>query len=143
MDLFETQRGPYTISTDPARLDAARIHRWLSQEAYWAHTRSLETVQRSLEHSLCFGVYCGDEQVGLARVVTDYATFAWLCDVFIAREHRGQGLGAWLIETITTLPELRNMLLLLATRDAHGLYERHGGFAPLHAPERWMERRRA
>jgi GNAT superfamily N-acetyltransferase len=85
-------------------------------------------------------VYAGDAQVGLARVVTDYATFAWLCDVFILEPHRGQGLGKWLIECVVAHPWLQGLLFLLGTRDAHGLYRRYGGFEPMQVPQRWMLR---
>ena len=140
MNIFEQQRGQYTISTDSSRLDLAVIHDYLDGESYWAQGRPLDVMQRALEHSLCFGVYAGDEQVGLARVVTDYATFAWLCDVFILESHRGQGLGKWLIESVVVHPELQGLLFMLATRDAHGLYQRYGGFEPLQGVERWMVR---
>jgi GNAT superfamily N-acetyltransferase len=131
----------YRISTDRSRLDVPFIHHWLCTESYWAQGRPLETVQRSIENSLCFGVYDGDQQVGFARVVTDYVTFAWLCDVFIAGSHRGRGLGKWLIETITAQPGLVNLKnFILATRDAHGLYRNHGGFETLQNPDRWMAR---
>ena len=140
MSLVEHQRGEYTISTDPSRLDLDAIHGYLSGESYWAQGRPLDVMQRALEHSLCFGVYAGDEQVGLARVVTDYATFAWLCDVFILEAHRGQGLGKWLIESVVAHPRLQGLLFTLATRDAHGLYQRYGGFEPMQVLERWMLR---
>jgi GNAT superfamily N-acetyltransferase len=98
-------------------------------------------VQRSIEHSLCFGVYAGGEQAGFARVVTDYATFAWLCDVFILEAYRGRGLSKWLVETIVAYPDLAGLRrFLLATRDAHSLYQHYGGFTPLQAPDRWLER---
>jgi GNAT superfamily N-acetyltransferase len=135
----EYQRGEYTISTDPARLDVDAILGFLSGSSYWAHGRTLQVTQRSIQHSLCFGVYAGGTQAGFARVVTDYATFAWLCDVFILPEHRGNGLGKWLVETIATYPALRGpKLFVLATRNAHELYRRYGGFTELAAPERWM-----
>lgn len=138
---FEVRRGEYLISTDRARLDVDLISTFLSERAYWAPGRPRAVVERSLANSLCFGVYAGAAQAGLARVVTDYATFAWVCDVFILEAHRGQGLSKWLIETVVAHPELQGLRrMLLATRDAHGLYQRHGGFAPLHAPERWLER---
>jgi GNAT superfamily N-acetyltransferase len=141
MPHIEHRRGDYSISTDPARLDVDLIYRFLSQSSYWAQQRPLATVQTSLEHSLCFGVYDGSQQqVGLARVVTDRATFAWLCDVFILESHRGQGLGKWLIECVVAHPDLQRGLFILATQDAHGLYERYGGFSPMTAPERWMVR---
>ena len=135
-------RGAYTISTDPARLDVGFIHDYLANTSYWAQGRPLEVVRKSLDNSLCFGVYLGAEQVGLARVVTDYTTFAWLCDVFIVEAHRGHGLGKWLIECIVTHPDLAGLKqMILATRDAHELYRRYGGFEGLPSPERWMIRR--
>ena len=139
---MEHRRGDYTISTDRAKLDLEFIHRFLSQSSYWAEGRSLAVVRRSIEHSLCIGVYGDEQQVGLARVVTDYATYAWLCDVFVAEPHRGQGLGKWLIETVVSLPELEGLrLFMLATRDAHGLYREYGGFLPVDKPEKFMLRR--
>ena len=139
---MECHRDIYTISTDRARLDLAAIHEFLSQRSYWAQGRPLEVMRTAIEHSLCFGVYDGTRQVGFARVVTDYATFAWLCDVFILESHRGQGLGKWMIETVAAHPDLQGKrLLILATRDAHELYRRYGGFQPLDAPERWMIKR--
>jgi GNAT superfamily N-acetyltransferase len=135
-------RAGYTISSDKSRLDVALIHDYLSRRSYWAEGRPLEVVRRSIEHSLCFGVYGPDGQVGFARVVTDCATFAWLADVFILEEHRGRGLGKWLIETAVAHPDLQGLkLFLLATRDAHELYRRYGGFEALPKPERWMVRR--
>jgi GNAT superfamily N-acetyltransferase len=138
----EWRRGEYLISTDPSMLDVEVVHAFL-QRSYWASERPLETVKRSIEGSLNFGLYHGQErhQVGFARVVTDFATFAWLCDVFIDEAHRGQGLGVWLMETVVEYPELRCLRLwMLGTRDAHGLYEKFG-FTPLSAPERWMQKR--
>jgi GNAT superfamily N-acetyltransferase len=140
MTVTEYQRGNYIISTDKTRLNLNLIHEFLSQRSYWAQGRSLATVQNSIEHSLCFGVYNDTQQVGFARVVTDYATFAWLCDVFILETHRGKNLGKWLIECVTAHPDLQG-LFVLATRDAHELYRRYGGFEDLSAPERWMARR--
>ncbi len=137
----QARRGPFLISTDKSRLDVPLLSYWLGEVSYWAKGRSPETVQRSIEDSLCFGVYDAETQVGFARVVTDYATFAWLCDVFIAETHRKHGLGKWLIETITAQPELKKLhLFILATRDAHELYRRYGGFEALQAPERLMAR---
>jgi GNAT superfamily N-acetyltransferase len=132
-------RGEYTISTDPEKLQLEAIHAALSR-TYWAQNRSRDTVARSLAHSLCFGVYHGDAQIGLARVVTDHAVFAYLCDVYILETHRGQGLGKWLMHVLTTHPDMVGIRrMLLATRDAHGLYEQVG-FKGLRNPERWMER---
>jgi GNAT superfamily N-acetyltransferase len=141
-DSFSADRGDYTISADPARLDVGFVHDWLANVSYWAQGRPLEVAQKALENSLCFGVYRGAEQVGLARVVTDYATFGWLCDVFITEAHRGRGLGKWLIECVVSHPDLAGLKqIVLATRDAHELYRRYGGFTSLPAPERWMIRR--
>jgi GNAT superfamily N-acetyltransferase len=137
----EYHRDNFTISTDPARLDITVIHGFLSTGSYWAQTRPLEVVQRSIENSLNFGVYDGDRQVGFARVVTDYATFAWVCDVFILPEQRQCGLGKWLVECVVNHPDLKPLRrLLLATRDAHELYRKYGGFTPLVNPDRWMEK---
>ena len=122
-------------------LDLDAVHGFL-QRSYWAAERPLETVKRSVEGSLNFGLYQAEDrrQVGFARVVTDFATFAWLCDVFIDEAHRGQGLGVWLMETVVEHPELRCMRLwMLGTRDAHGLYEKIG-FTPLSVPEKWMQK---
>jgi GNAT superfamily N-acetyltransferase len=137
----EWRRGEYVISTDPSMLDLDVVHGFL-QRSYWASERPLETIKRSVEGSLNFGLYRAKHrrQVGFARVVTDFATFAWLCDVFIDEAHRGQGLGVWLVETVVEHPELRCMRLwMLGTRDAHGLYEKIG-FTPLSAPEKWMQK---
>lgn len=138
-------RDDYLISTDRAHLNIALVHDYLSNQTYWATGRKLEVVRRSLENSLCFGLYqtsAGEEatQVGFARVVTDYATFAWLADVFVLEEHRGRGLGKWLMDVIMAHPDLQGFRRwVLATKDAHELYQRVG-FRELHRPERWMER---
>jgi GNAT superfamily N-acetyltransferase len=131
------------ISTDHTRLDIAYIHRYLSEECYWAIGRSRTVVEKSIANSLNFGVYDGDRQIGFARVVTDYATFAWLCDVFIDAAYRGQGLGKRLVAAVIADPELQGLRnFILATRDAHALYRQYGGFEPLAAPDRWMARPR-
>ena len=129
------------VSTDATRLDDGRIHRWLSEDAYWSLGRSLEVVARSIEHSLNFGAYDErGEQVGYARVVTDHATFAWLCDVYVDPSSRGKGVGNALLEAVTAqLSPLRLSRTLLATADAHSLYERYG-FKPLRHPDRFMAR---
>jgi GNAT superfamily N-acetyltransferase len=138
----EYRQGDYIISTDRSRLDIAQIHEYLSQHAYWALGRPQEVTERAIENSLCFGVYAGEEQVGFARVVTDYATFGWLCDVFILGAWRGRGLAKWLVETIVAHPALTGLKqILLATRDAHELYRNYGGFRAMEQPERWMVRR--
>jgi len=132
------------VSADPSRLDVARIHRWLSEDAYWSLGRTREVVERSIEHSLNFGAYDdAGEQVGYARVVTDHATFAWLCDVYVDPSARGAGVGTALLEAVNAhLAGYRLSRTLLATADAHPLYERYG-FAPLASPTRFMERRPA
>jgi GNAT superfamily N-acetyltransferase len=136
----EWRRDEYTISTDRERLNASLIHNFLSNRAYWAKGRSLEVVKRAIGHSLNFGVYKDGEQIGFARVVTDYATFAWLADVFIVDEYRGRGLSKWLIEVIVSHQQLQGFRRwVLATKDAHELYRRFG-FAELKEPARWMER---
>ncbi len=137
---YEWQQGDYIISTDNIRLDIRIIHDFISNQSYWAQGRPLETVQRALDHSLNFGLYKSDQQVGFARVVTDYATFGWIADVFVLSEHRGQGLSKWLMEVILSHRDLQGFRRwVLATKDAHSLYARFG-FIALHRPERWMER---
>jgi GNAT superfamily N-acetyltransferase len=128
----------YVISTNPERIQPDAVCEDLSG-TYWAAGRPREVVKRSLRESLCFGLYHGDRQVGLARVVTDRATFAWLCDVYVNEDHRGRGLGKRLLEAVVAHPDLAGLhRILLATRDAHGLYERYG-FKGLAAPGHWME----
>jgi GNAT superfamily N-acetyltransferase len=138
---MQWERGEYLISTAPERLDLDVIHRFLSEESYWAPGVEREVVARSIENSLCFGLYHGDVQVGFARVVTDRAAFAWLADVFVLPAHRGRGLGKWLVETVLAHPDLRGLRrFMLGTADAHSLYERYG-FGPVDQA-RTMERRR-
>ena len=128
---MEWQRGEYLISSDPARMDIDSVHRFLSDEAYWSPGVPEDVVRRAIAGSIVFGLYHGSEQVGLARVVSDRATFAWLCDVYVLREHRGHGLGKWLMECVKAHPDLQGLRRwLLATRDAHGLYEQFG-FEPV------------
>jgi GNAT superfamily N-acetyltransferase len=138
--LPEWQRGEFTISSDNLFLQIETIHKFLSEESYWAKERTREQTQKAIENSLSFGVYKGEKQIGFARVVTDYATFAYIGDVFILDEFRGRGLSKWLMETIVNHPDLQNLRRwILATRDAHELYEKFG-FRELKAPERWMEK---
>jgi GNAT superfamily N-acetyltransferase len=135
----EWRQGEYLISTDRRRLDLAVIHGFLTT-SYWAAGIPLETVERSIEHSLAFGVYKEDKQVGFARVITDYATFAYIGDVFILEEYRGQGLSKWLMQVIADHPKLQGLRRwILITRDAHRLY-RKTGFRELKDPERYMEK---
>jgi GNAT superfamily N-acetyltransferase len=138
LQIIETHRDPFTISTDPARLDIDAVCDFLTR-AYWAKGRPRERTERALANSLVFGLYEGEKQIGLARVVSDYAVFAYLCDVFIHEEYRAHGLGKWLIETVMSHPDLQGLRRwTLATRDAHGLY-RQFGWDDLQSPDRWME----
>jgi len=137
---MRVRKGEYEIDTDKRRIDIAAVHRFLSQESYWAANRTLEQTLTAIENSLCFGMYKGREQVGFARVITDKATFAYLGDVFIVSAHRGTGLSKWLMKTIIEQPDMQGLRRwLLATRDAHGLYKQFG-FAGVVYPERWMEK---
>ena len=136
--LIEAERGDYTISTDPAQLDFGAVHAYLTR-CYWSPGISRELVERAAEHSLCFGLYRGQEQVGYARVINDRTTFAYLCDVYVLEEHRGHGLAVWMMEVITAHPDLQGLRrFVLITRDAHELYRKFG-FTPLARPEGWME----
>ena len=135
---MEVTRGQYSISTEPRRLDIDAIHAFLSR-SFWAEGIPKELVAKAIANSLCFGLFDGPSQVGFARVVTDRATFAYLCDVYVLESHRGGGLGKWLIETVMAHPDLQGLRRFqLVTRDAHGLYSRHGFAGPRH-PERYME----
>jgi GNAT superfamily N-acetyltransferase len=123
--------SPYTISTDKARLDLGVIHQFLSQESYWAKNIPLELVQKAIDNSLCFGVYDNSQQVGFARVVTDYATIAYLSDVFILPSHRGRGLSKKLVQCIQEHPDLQGLRRwILITRDAQDLYAQFGYVNP-------------
>ena len=134
----EWRRGDFAVSDDPARLDKATVVRFITG-SYWAEGIPQATMQRAIAHSLCFGLYEGDKQVGFARVVTDRATFGYLCDVFVEESHRGGGLGQWLVECVLQHPELQGLRRLsLMTRDAHTLYERFG-FKPMADPTRYLE----
>ncbi len=134
------QTEPFEISTDKQRLEIETIHRFLADESYWAKTRTLEQTKTAIQNSLCFGGYLDDRQVAFARVVTDFATFAYVGDVFVLSEFRGRGLGKLLMDAVVSHPELQGLRRwLLATRDAHGLYEPFE-FSPLKFPDRWMEK---
>lgn len=129
----------FSISTDQNLLDFEMIYRYLDQESYWAKGIPPDRLRRAIENSLCFGVYHQQQQIGLARVVTDKATFAYICDVFVLDDYRGQGLSKWLMQTIRAHPDLQGLRRWsLATADAHGLYQQFG-FTPITKPERWME----
>ncbi len=137
--VHEWRQGAYVVSTDRDRLDLAVIHGFLTT-AYWSPGIPLAVVERAIEHSLVFGLYEERSQIGFARVVTDRATFAYVCDVFVLDAYRGRGLGTWLIESVMAHPELQGLRQwILATRDAHDLY-RKVGFTPLKHPERLMHR---
>jgi GNAT superfamily N-acetyltransferase len=134
----EWRREEYLISTDKRLLDLSVIHGFLTK-SYWAAGIPLEVVGRSIEHSLAFGLYNGARQIGFARVITDYATFAYLADVFVLEEFRGRGLGEWLIEAVMSHTQLQGLRRwMLVTRDAHGLY-RKSGFEDLKRPASIME----
>lgn len=138
--LTETHPSGYQLSTDPARLDVAAIHRWLSEESYWARHIPRATVERAIAHSLNFGLYAPDGHLaGYCRVISDYTTFAWLCDVFVLPEHRGRGLSKWLVQHTLAHPDLQHLRrYMLGTWDAHGLYQQFG-YSPVARPERLME----
>lgn len=136
--ILEVHRDDFTISTDPARLDHDAIADML-ERSYWARGRPRERLERALANSLVFGIYQGERQIGLARIISDYAVFAYLCDVFIHEDYRAHGLGKWLMQTIHSHPDLQGLRRwTLVTRDAHGLY-RQFGWHSLERPENWME----
>lgn len=130
--------GTITVDTDKSRLDIPLIHRFLSG-SYWAAGIPFDVVERSVRNSLCFGLYEDGRQIGFARIITDHATFAFLCDVFVLESHRGRGFARKLMSEVTAHPSLQGLRRwVLATRDAHTLYEKYG-FKRLAAPDRWME----
>lgn len=134
--------GPagYWVSDDESLLDVDLVHSWISKESYWAAGRPREVMVRSIEHSLVLGLYAADgTQAGFARFVTDRATFAWLCDVFVDAGHRGTGAGSFLVRTAVEHPEVAGIRQLLMAAPGRSLYRRHG-FGELLRPERWMER---
>lgn len=129
----------FEISTDKNRLQIDVVQRFLAEDSYWAQNRTLEQTEKAIANSICFGVYAGEKQIGFARVVSDCATFAYIGDVFILDEFRGLGLSKRLMEAMLAHPDLQNLRRwVLATRDAHGLYEQFG-FHNLKFPDRWME----
>ncbi|MEE9443805.1 MAG: GNAT family N-acetyltransferase [candidate division Zixibacteria bacterium] len=137
---MEIIKDSFLISTDKEKLALEVIAKFL-RSSYWAKGRSMDVIKKSIENSLCFGVYDNDKQIGFARFVTDYATFAWLADVFILDEYKGKGLGKWLMETIHDHPDLQTVhIWILATKDAHGLYARYG-YELLDKPERLLRRK--
>jgi len=137
--VFEEKREEFVLSTDQKRLNFQLIYDFLTKRSYWARERSVETVARSIENSVCFGIYAGTGQVAFARVVTDFATVGWICDVFVLESYRKRALGKWLIQGLLRHPDLALVRrMLLATEDAHELYRKYGGFVDLPYPERWM-----
>ena len=136
---MDRHREGYVMTTEPGRVDIARVHAWLSQQSYWAKGRERALVERSVAGSRPYSVYTKDEQAAFARVVTDGATFAWICDVFVDEQHRGRGLGTWLVDSIVEdLAAGGVQRFVLATKDAHEVYRRCG-FAALQGADRWME----
>ena len=133
---MEWNKDTYRINTDKEELNMQVIYAFLAG-SYWASSRPQEIIDLSIKNSLCFGLFDEKEQVGFARVVTDYATFYWLCDVFVLEKAQGKGLGKWLMECVLNYPPLAGLRGLLATQDAHGLYEKHG-FRVLNDPRRFM-----
>jgi GNAT superfamily N-acetyltransferase len=136
---MEYQNGDYSITTDRNKLDLPVIHDMLSNQAYWSKGISIDIVKKSIDNSLNFGLFHRDQQVGFARVISDYATIAYLGDVFIYPEHRGKGLSKWMMDIIMTYPDLQGLRRwILLTSDAHGLYEQYGWKRPA-KPELYME----
>jgi GNAT superfamily N-acetyltransferase len=136
---MEWQQDNFVISTDKSKLDIPFIHQFLSNESYWASGVPLNIVEKSIENSLCFGLYDGEQQIGFARIITDEATFGYLADVFIDAAYRGRGLSKWLMQVISNLPFMPLLRrFMLGTKDAHKLYEQFG-FTPLTFPERFMQ----
>lgn len=134
---YTVEKNNYFISTDKSKIDIEYVHGFLSQ-SYWSPGVPIKVVKKAMKGSLCFGVYYQDKQIGYARMVTDRATFAYLADVFIDENYRGKGLGKWLVEAILAHPHLRGLRrILLATKDAHKLYEQCG-FTSVSNPERYM-----
>ncbi|UCD99360.1 MAG: GNAT family N-acetyltransferase [Chloroflexota bacterium] len=139
LEPVECTRGNYLVSTDTSRLDLPWTYNFLSNEAYWSREISYPVFEKSVANSLCFGVYHQNAQVGFGRVISDYATFAYLADVFICRDYRDRGLGKLLVECILNHPGLQGLRRwMLVTRDAHDLY-RQFGFSTLNQPEKYME----
>lgn len=140
MDILTETKGEFTITTDKSKMDLATIHRFLSEESYWCKIVPVKRVKKAMDHSLNFGVFHGDRQVGYARVISDFSSVAYLGDVFILKEYRGQGLSKWMMETIISHPELQGLRRwILLTADAHELYRKYG-WTNIKNPEKWMEK---
>ena len=141
-DPIEWRRDEFVVSTDATKLDLDVVHHWLSESSYWVPGIPFDIVRRGIEGSLNFGLYAdrAARTIGLVRIITDYATFAYVCDVFVLDEFRGRGLGVWLMECVAAHPRLQGLRRwMLGTKDAHTLYEKTG-FRPVAAPDRWMEK---
>ena len=138
---MEYTNGEYSVSTEQRHADVDVIHKFLSEESYWAKERPKETVERAVRNSLCFSLLRQEKLVGFARVITDYATFSYICDLFVLPDYRRKGLGKWLVECILDYTQQQGLKRwLLATSDAHGLYAQYG-FSPLEGSEYYMVRR--
>lgn len=141
VSLPEEERGAFLFSMDKDRLQLDIIEDFLANQAYWAKGRSGEVIARSIRHSFCFGIYHRGQQVAFARLVTDQATFAWLCDVFVDQAYRGQGLGKWLVAAICQfLDKIGIQKTILVSQNAQAFYATYGGFEVINHPERWMQR---
>jgi len=135
---MEFLKKDYSISTDKSKINIELVHDYLCNHSYWAEGIPIETVKKSIDHSLCFGLYNNGRQIGFARVISDFATYAYLADVFIVPEERGKGLSKWMMQVILNHPELQGLRrFVLATKDAHGLYEQFG-FIVYPNPDRIM-----
>lgn len=139
MENIAVEKDQFLISTDKRKLDIDSIHEFLSTKAYWSLNIPKETVRKSIENSLCFGLYDGEKQVGFARVISDFATIAYLGDVYVLEQYRGHGLSKWLMETVMSHPQLQGLRRwILLTGDAHGLYRKFG-WTDIADPSLWME----
>lgn len=133
-------KGKYTITTDKSRLDIALIHDFLANKTYWAKNIPLSVVEKCIKYSLVFGIYDGEKQVGFCRIITDYSCIAYLADVFIIAEYQGKDLLKWLVKVVLQHPDLQGLRrFILVSKDAHPIYEKHGGFRRLQKPENYME----
>lgn len=139
MNIITTTKGDFTISTDKSKLDLTVIHDYLANESYWSKNIPKERIRKSIANALCFGIYYKGNQIGYAKVVSDFSTMAYLGDVFVLEDYRRQGLSKWLMETIMSHPELTGLRRwILLTSDAHELYKKFG-WQPIASPEKWME----
>ena len=135
---METTKEDYTVITDKKQLSVEAIHKMLNNESYWARNRSLEEISKSIESSLCFGLFHGNNQIGFARVVTDGVTMFYLCDVIITEKYRGRGLGKMLMNAVFSSDEIQGIFGMLMTKSAHGLYRQYGFKGCEECQERFM-----